>query len=201
MRFRMIASAIFLLAAMALSAASARAQSAVSGKPVASLPVELALTYNWAHSNAPPGGCGCFSLNGAGLQLAWPVGRKGFAFTADISVVDQPNALSTGNSLTLGTFLVGAQYRAAKADRRWQPFAEILAGGSHASGKMIASNPAASGATLNFAGEAGGGLDLRLSRHWLWRAVQADYMAGTVNNGSNNHQNILRVNTGVALRF
>jgi peptidoglycan-associated lipoprotein len=199
MRIRIIASTLLLLAALALFAAASRAQSALPGKPVQ--PLELALTYNWAHSNAPPGNCGCFSLNGAGLQLAWPAERKGFALTADLAVVDQPNALLTGNSLTLGIFLAGAQYRPAKPVRRWQPFAEVLAGFGHASGKMIASSRPAIDANFAFAGEAGGGLDLRLSRRWLWRAAQADYMAATFNNGSNNHQNIFRLNTGIALRF
>ena len=201
MRIRVIPSVMFLLIALALSADRGGAQSAMSAKSVQSPPLELALTYNWARSNAPPGGCGCFSLNGASLQLAWPVKAKGLAFTASLAVVNQPSALSTGNSLTLGTFLLGAQYRLAKADSRWQPFAEVLAGGARASGKMIASNRAAEGADLTFAGEAGGGRDFRLSRRWLLRAVQVDYLADTVNNGSNNHQNILRVNTGVALRF
>lgn len=201
MRYRIIASVISVLAAMALSAIPGRAQSAVAGKSVQSPPVELALTYNWAHSNAPPGGCGCFNLNGGSLQLAWPVNRKGIALTAHFAVVDQPDAVSTGNSLTLATFLLGVQYRLAKADSRWQPFAEILAGGSHDSGKMIASNRAAIDAGLTFAGEAGGGLDLRLSRRWLWRVAQVDYLADTVNNGSSNHQNIMRVNAGLALRF
>jgi hypothetical protein len=56
-------------------------------------------------------------------------------------------------------------------------------------------------AGLTFAGEAGGGLDLRLGRRWLWRVAQLDYVADTVNNGSNNHQNIMRVNAGLVLRF
>ena len=179
MRYRIIASAISALAAMAISATPGRAQSAVAGTSVQPPPVELALTYNWAHSNAPPGGCGCFNLNGGSLQLALPVARRGFAFTASLAVVDQPNAVSAGNSLTLSTFLVGAQYRLAKSDSRWQPFAEILVGGSHASGNMIASNHTSHNAMLNFAAEAGGGLDVRLSRRWLWRVAQVDYLADT----------------------
>jgi len=195
MRIPALASALFFLAAMAISAAPGKAQ---SNTPSRSMPRELALTYNWEHSNAPPGGCGCFGLNGGGLQLAWPLGKKGFALAADFSVVHQPNAVTAGNSITLSTYLAGIQYRPASHGSRWQPFAEILGG---ASGNLVASGSAASNAGLSFAAIAGGGLDLGLSRRWLWRVFQADYLAGTVNNGSNNHQNILRLNTGVALRF
>jgi peptidoglycan-associated lipoprotein len=198
MRIPALASVLFFLAAMAISAIPGKAQSNTSSQP---MPRELSLTYNWEHSNAPPGGCGCFNLNGGGLQLAWPFGKRGFALAADLSVVHQPNAVASGNSITLSNYLAGIQYRPDSHGSRWQPFAEILAGAGHASGSLVASGSAAGNASLSFAAIAGGGLDLGLSRRWLWRAFQADYVAGTVNNGSNNHQNILRLNTGVALRF
>lgn len=201
MSLRIVISAIFLPTAMALFATSGWAQSTKSGESIRPLPRELALTYNWARSNTPPGGCGCFSLNGASIQLAWPVHNSSFALTANLAVVAQPNALFAGNSLTLGTLLGGAQFRPFKTRHSWQPFAEILVGGSRASGKMLGSSGSADGADLAFAAEAGGGLDLRVSHRWLWRVVQVDYMADMINNGSNNRQNILRVNSGLALRF
>src|SRR5271157_5987077 len=105
MRFRIPASAFFLLVAFALSAASGIAQPNLSARPVQTRQLELAFTYNWAHSNAPPGGCGCFNLNGAGLQLALPVGKKGFNLAGDFAIVHQPDAVTAGNSLTLSTFL------------------------------------------------------------------------------------------------
>lgn len=201
MRFRIIASAIFLLAVMALFNAQVRAQVVPPSTPDQPPRRELALTYSWARSNAPPGGCGCFNLNGGSVQLAWPLNKKRLALAGDFSVIDQPNAVSVGNSLTLETFLAGVQYRPMNANGRLQPFVEVLAGGSHASGKLITSSPAATNSAINFAGKAGGGLDVHLSNRWWWRAVQADYLATTFNNGSNNHQNILRIDTGVALRF
>lgn len=201
MHFRIIAPAMFLLAVMSIFGAQAQAQAALPVKPNHSAQRELALSYNWAYSNAPPGGCGCFSLNGGSAQLAWPITRTRFSLIADFAMVTQPNALSSGRSLRLDTYLGGAQFRPLDAKSRWQPFAEVLAGGVHASGTMITSSAATRSSALNFAGKAGGGLDLQLSHQWLWRAIQADYLATTVNNGSNDHQNILAVRTGIVLRF
>jgi hypothetical protein len=47
---------------------------------------EIALDYTYIHTNAPPGGCGCFSMNGAGGSYAYHYGPQ-FALLVDFSVV------------------------------------------------------------------------------------------------------------------
>jgi outer membrane immunogenic protein len=32
---------------------------------------DVALTYQYTHSNTQPGDCGCFNLNGGGLSASW----------------------------------------------------------------------------------------------------------------------------------
>jgi outer membrane immunogenic protein len=201
MRLRIITPAMFLLAVMSVLVAQAHAQAAQPVKPNQPVPRQLALNYNWAHSNAPPGGCGCFSLNGGSTQLAWPIARTKFSLIADFAMVTQPDALSSGRSLRLDTYLGGAQYRPLKSKGRWQPFAEALIGGVHPSGTMITPNAVTRNPALSFAGTVGGGLDLQLNRRWLWRTAQVNYLATTVNNGVNDHQNVLVVKTGIVLRF
>jgi peptidoglycan-associated lipoprotein len=158
---------------------------------------EVGLSYDWTHANAPAGGCGCFSMNGAGISAALPLGQKGFAITSEMAIVHQPNVILHGQSLTLGTWLIGARFRPNLAQRHVAPYAEILLGPAHAGGSLAAS----SSSRFAFASQIGGGMDIRLSRHWAWRAVQTHYLLTTFPNGSNNHQNNLRLGSGLVFRF
>jgi len=47
----------------------------------------------------------------------------------------------------------------------------------------------------------GGGFDYRLSRRLSLRPIQADYLFTHFPNGTNDHQNNLRLTTGLAVRF
>jgi peptidoglycan-associated lipoprotein len=62
-------------------------------------------------------------------------------------------------------------------------------------------NSATSNAGAAFAASLGGGLDLRASRRFSFRLIEADYLLTTFDNGTNDHQNNLRISTGVVLRF
>jgi hypothetical protein len=57
----------------------------------------------------------------------------------------------------------------------------------------------ASGAA--FAGNFGGGLDLRVTHRFSVRLVEANYLLTTFDNGTNNHQNNLRISAGAVIRF
>ena len=76
---RSIALACTLFLGLA-TAAMAQATSGVSHDG------DIALTYHWVHTNAPPGGgCGCFALNGGGLSASWNLGPQ-LAAVAEFSV-------------------------------------------------------------------------------------------------------------------
>jgi hypothetical protein len=47
----------------------------------------------------------------------------------------------------------------------------------------------------------GGGVDLRLSRHFAFRLMQADYYYTRLANGVNDHQNNLRIGAGLLIRL
>jgi outer membrane immunogenic protein len=191
--------ATFLLAVLAAvglaPALTAHAQSATA----AGHPAEFAVDYSYLHTNAPPGGCGCFSMNGFAVQGGFPVDHR-FSLVADFTVEGKSNVLGTGTSLTLGSFAGGGRYRFSRGG--WQPFGEVMAGGIQATGgyKRIGISPSGS-ATTTFVGVVGGGLDRRLSSHFGLRLFEADYFASTFDNGSNNHQNNLRITAGVLFRF
>ena len=186
-----------LIATLALSSATLRAQAPadVHHRP------DVAFEYTYVHSNAPPGGCGCFSMNGGSVSIAQPFrsGRIAFAFDATFG---QSTGVSSRNELlTLSTFTGGVRYKPF-LHGKWAPFGEVLVGASHAAGSLVnAPNPAASDSALVFASNIGGGVDRRISERWSLRIVEADYFVTTFTNGVNDHQNNIRLSSGVVYHF
>jgi peptidoglycan-associated lipoprotein len=211
MRLRIKNTFALLLTVAAVSIAPAVAQSRdqasdppapSSASPVKPLRAELALGYSYLHSNAPPGGCGCFNLNGGSGTFAWPVKPGSFALVGDVTAVHAGAAAGTGDNLTLSAFTAGARYLPRLG--RWpvQPYGQALVGLAHSSGTLVqGTNPAAQNAGAAFAANLGGGLDLRASRRFSVRLIEADYLVTTFDNGVNNHQNNLRIGAGLVVRF
>ena len=162
---------------------------------------EIAAEYNYVRSNAPPGDCDCFSLDGGSVSIAQPLGSGHLAAAFDASVTHGSGISASGYDLTLSSFTVGARYR-PWLHARWNPFGQVLVGLVHSSGTVVeGSNPGAANAGAAFASNIGGGLDLKANRRFAIRLIEADYLLTTVDNSSNNHQNNLRISAGVVLRF
>ena len=91
--------------------------------------------------------------------------------------------------------------------RRITPFAQALFGGAHA-GEVKLSN-CASNCTLlpaenTFALTAGGGLDIRIHRHFAIRLIQAEYLMTRFKDystGDTSSQNDMRLSSGILFRF
>jgi outer membrane immunogenic protein len=193
---------ISLLAAVAgsLCPAVLVAQDA-STKAAKSVP-DLALTYNYVHSNAPPGSCGCFSLNGGSANFAWPMKGGAFAVAGDITVATGSNISSAAFDLTLSAYTAGVRFRPPMHLAGLRPFGQVLVGAAHSSGSLVqTANSATSNAAASFAVNLGGGLDLRAGHRLSFRLIEADYLLTTFDNGSNNHQNNVRIDAGVVFRF
>jgi outer membrane immunogenic protein len=190
---------VLLLAIAAVAAPWAGAQDAA---PSQALRAELAIDYSYMRSNEPPGGCTCFNLNGGSASFAWPIGSSHFALAGDVTIAHAGSISSAGDSLTLSIFTAGARYLPKMRRARVQPFGEALVGVVHSSGTLVqGGNPGAANAGAAFASNIGGGLDLNASRRWAIRLIEADYLLTTVDNGSNNHENNLRIGAGVVVRF
>ncbi len=177
---------------------AARPASAVEKAPRA----ELALGYSYLYSNAPPGGCGCFSLNGGNATFAWMVKPAHFALVGDVAVAHAGNIDSNGDSRTLSTFTVGGRYLPRPRRSALQPFGQILVGVAHASRSLVQGGIADTGnPSAAFAANVGGGIDLRAAHHFSIRLVEANYLVTTFDNGVNDRQNILRISAGIVFRF
>ncbi|MGD1103547.1 MAG: outer membrane beta-barrel protein [Terriglobia bacterium] len=179
-----------LLAALLLCTAVGRGQGAS--------PVDVSLGYSYLRANAPPGQCGCFSMNGGSGAVAVSLGPHVSA-VADLGGYFQNNVVSSGRSLTLETYLVGLRY-SYRHSKKWTPFAQFLAGGAHGSGTLYGS-ATTSGSASRAAMSAGGGLDWNASRNMSVRLFQAEYLMTRLPNAVNDYQNDLRLTFGVVLHF
>ena len=205
MRLRIKHTLVLLLTIAAASASQAIAQTAdahLAAPQGSEYRAELALGYSYLHSNAPPGGCGCFNINGGNATFAWPLKSGMFALAGDVTVAYAGAVSSSGESLTLSTFTAGGRYIPRLGHSSLQPFGQVLAGLAHSSGALVqGSNPGAANAGAAFAAIFGGGVDLRATRRLSVRLIDADYLLTTFDNGTNNHQNNLRISAGLVVRF
>jgi hypothetical protein len=202
MQLRIKYSLALLLTLAAVSTCPLTAQDATQPQPAKPPRAELALGYTYLNSNAPPGSCDCFSLNGGNATFAWMLKPARFALVGDFAIARAGDVADTGNSLSLTTYTAGVRYLPRMHHAGLQPFGQVLVGVAHASGSSVSSqNAATSNAGAAFAGSVGGGLDLHTGPRFAIRLVEADYLVTTFDNGVNDHQNILRISAGVVLRF
>jgi peptidoglycan-associated lipoprotein len=191
----------FLLAVITMTLTAptqAQSQSTATAHGPWDYPGEVSLGYSYAHTNAPPGGCGCFSMNGGTLQVVYPIPRS-LSIVQNVSLVTQKNAAGTNTSLTLGSIMAGVHYR--KIHGKWEPFAEAMVGGTQATGGFSRIGITSSGDTFVFTGLVGGGLDRRITPRWAVRLFDVDYYPTTFNNGADDRQNNLKVTAGLVLHF
>jgi outer membrane immunogenic protein len=194
MRSILLASILLLGLAPAVMAQAAPAMAQVSSSG------DVAFTYHWLRTNTSPGECGCFDLNGGGISSSWNV-RPRWALVAEVSSEYAGNVLSTGNSLTLISYLAGARYRLPQPWLRGhhspQPFAQLLLGAGHAGGGVAGT---ADGAYA-FVTRMGGGIDVPLNPRVAVRMIQVDYNLSRYTNATNDHQNNLLLGAGVVLHW
>jgi outer membrane immunogenic protein len=161
--------------------------------------VDVGVEYNYVRSNLPAGGCGCFALNGGNAWAAFNFSRS-LGVVGEIASQDASNISGSGANLTLTSFLAGPRYRRTVA-RHFAPFVQGLLGGAHAGGSLAPGSSGLPGSANAFAVIAGGGLDIGLTRRIALRAFEADYYLTRFDNGTNDHQNNLRIAAGVIIRF
>ena len=159
-------------------------------------------------------------LNGGSASVAFNFNRY-LGIVGDFGGYDDSQVQLTGtggnqplvvnSSGTAYTYLFGPRL-SFRNQSRFTPFAQVLAGGVHASAVTVNNCAGAGCAVLpvqsSFAFTGGGGLDIRLTHHISIRAVQAEYMftrfAGVTNGvstGTSASQNDLRLSSGLLFGF
>ena len=161
---------------------------------------ELAFDYSYVHTNAPPGGWGCFSMNGGGGSYAYHFGPQ-FAMVADVEAVHASKIDGTSADLTLTSFLAGPRFYYRRPAARLVPYGQILLGAVRGTGGLAAANSNGEPSSAVFGSTLGGGLEYNLSHSFTLRVVEVDYFVTTFDNMVNGRQNNLRVTAGAAYHF
>jgi outer membrane immunogenic protein len=161
---------------------------------------EVAFDYTYVHTNAPPGGCGCFSMNGGGGSYAYHFGPQ-FAMVADVEAVHASKIDGTGADLTLTSFLAGPRFYYRRPAARWVPYGQVLLGAVRGTGGLAAANSSGATSSTVFGATLGGGIEYNLNRSFTLRVVEVDYFVTTFDNMVNGRQNNLRVTAGAAYHF
>jgi outer membrane immunogenic protein len=172
--------------------------STLTAPPANAQSIDTGVNYNYVHTNAPPGRCGCFSLNGGSAWLGLNLPHS-FSLVGEVASQHGHDPRTLGD-LTLTSFMTGLSY-SHKRSTRLVPFAEVLLGGAHASGSLAPGSTDIAGSSNAFALAAGGGLDVNISEHVALRAIQIDYYLTHFENGVNNRQNNFRLAVGIVMRF
>jgi hypothetical protein len=118
---------------------------------------------------APASGCLCWDAKGVGADVAYKV-NPWLSVTGDMSGNWEGGQTTLPDRLTHADFYnISAGPRFSYSVRRFTPFSELVAGGHRLAPDLFPHSDA-------FGFMAGGGVDLRLSRHLALRMVRADYV-------------------------
>lgn len=131
-----------------------------------------------------------FNGNGGSGQLIYNF-NKWLGVLGDVSGVWATNATRYGAAIP---YLFGPRINFRHGIVR--PFAQVLVGGI-----VTSSGIETTGWQSHYAMATGGGIDVRVSRHFSIRPIQAEYLMTRLPNGLNNRQDNFRFSAGVSLTF
>lgn len=157
--------------------------------------LELSGGYNYVRFNInakvsgqPPSQT--FNGNGGGGELMCNV-NSWLGVLGDVSGTWATNSTSQGAALP---YLFGPRLSLRRGVIT--PFVQVLFGGV-----LTSSGIEQIGWQSHFAMTAGGGIDLKISKHFSIRPVQAEYFLTKIPDGLNNRQNNFRFGAGIVFRF
>jgi outer membrane immunogenic protein len=156
--------------------------------------LELGANYNYFHANAPPGQCGCFSLNGGNATVVYNITPR-WAGVADLTIGHATNVDNSLQNITIFNYLFGPRYT-RRTRSRFVPYGEVLLGGAKEDVNFVF--------TINrnaFGFLAGGGVTTQLKHRFGLTLGQVDWIYTRIPNAQNNRQNDLRIVTGVTYHF
>jgi outer membrane immunogenic protein len=155
---------------------------------------ELGANYNYFHANAPPGQCGCFSLNGGSATVVYNLTSR-WAAVADLTLGHANNVNNSGQNITIFNYLFGPRYT-RRMRSRFVPYGQILLGGAKEDVNFEF--------TINrqsFGLLAGGGVTTHLKNRFRLTLGEVDWIHTRIPNAVNNSQNDIRIVTGVTFNL
>lgn len=143
---------------------------------------------------------GNFWQQGGGIELSAEA-YHGLGVAMSISGVRVSNIQGSGVNLTTITDVFGPRYTWTTRSRKVAFFGQSLIGEAHGSDSVFPTSQGAVTSFNSFALQVGGGVDLRLSKHFAIRPFQADWLRTQFSNASTNVQKNFRLGAGVIFRL
>ncbi|MGA9673559.1 MAG: hypothetical protein WBQ94_30490 [Terracidiphilus sp.] len=195
---------VFFAGACLLTLVTGGAPMAASAQKVSKVSTDIGVTYDAERAQLAPGNCSCFWLQGGGVDGAVTFWR-GFGIAATFTG-DHASNVAPGVDINKISFMGGPRYTytawGARGERpRFQIYGQGLFGGVHAFDGVF---PASSGTVPtadSFAIQAGGGVNIFLTRHLGVRVVEASYVRNELPNNGNSTQDDLRLGAGLVYHF
>jgi hypothetical protein len=163
---------------------------------------DVAVSFATEQSSFVPGQSS-FWFKGGGADAAvnvWPRFGIAASLTGD-AAADTPSGLDIAKI----TLLAGPQYSltsyAGGHKHRVQLYGQGLFGGTHTFDGAYPTSAGIGSSVNSLAMEAGGGLNVFLTRSFGLRVFEVDYVRSRLANGTSNVQNDLRLAFGVTYRF
>jgi outer membrane immunogenic protein len=155
---------------------------------------QFGANYNYFHANAPPGQCGCFSLNGGSGTVTYNITSK-WAAVADLTLGHASNVNNTGQNITIFNYLFGPRYT-RRMQSRFVPYGQIMLGGAKEDVNFVF--------TINrqsFGLLAGGGVTTPLKGRLGMTLGEVDWIHTRIPNAVNNSQNDIRIVSGITFNL
>jgi opacity protein-like surface antigen len=184
--------------------------------------METFLGYNWARFNPNSDIVPSFNANGGNGQFAYNFNRW-FSGVVDLGAVNRGTLFGGFIDATVASFVAGPRV-SYRRHSRFTPYGQVLFGGAYttASARFEAlpviggavppfitdNNPVTArlvASHTGFAMFAGGGLDIKVTKHIAFRPFEADYfltrMPSLINGGNQTNRNNFRYAGGVNFLF
>jgi hypothetical protein len=201
-----IISRMLLLGTVISSGAMARAQSQPA--TTSHTDIDASITYVAERSKIASVSCGCFWLQGGSGDVGFTF-YHGLGVALNLTGVHASNIQSSGLELDTVMFAVGPRYtyRLDKSQHHYAGkegmalFGEGLFGGKHGFNGVFPSPTGVKGADSSIAFQAGGGVDIGITKTIAIRAVEADYVRSGLANNASGLQHDLRLAAGITFHF
>jgi len=162
---------------------------------------DVAVTYVLERAKLQPSNCGCFWLNGSGIDAGVTL-YKGFGIAGNLTGVVANSNLPTGEGLDKISYMAGPRY--TYRWKKWRPaqvFGEALFGGVHAFNSVFPRTGSASTSASAFSMQTDVGVDISFYKRFSVRAFDVGYVYTQLPNNGSNSQNDLRLAAGLSYHF
>jgi hypothetical protein len=192
---------VLLVGAFSSLAALAQKQ-AVKADPAT---IDVAVTYVAERAKIASTPCGCFWLEGGGMDVAVTFYR-GLGVAGSLTG-GHASSVQPGVDLDKVYFMMGPRY--TYQPKSWfghnhdglSIFGQGLIGGVHAFNTVVPSSNGSLGASSSFGFQVGGGVNWLVRKNIGIRLAEAEFVRSTLPNGGNDSQHDLRLAAGVTFRF